>query len=123
MDLRNAGQQNRVAKICSALNIIKEKYSKIYIEYIGIQPYLFVASYCNITPQEFHNAKKVIAHDEDWDHVTQLDKYYFLTKSEIENIALNKKEKSLFVVTSKIENLKLLQQVNCAGLDVYFYEQ
>ena len=119
-ELRNAGQQNMLVQISSELNKYQNNYSKIYIEDIGNQPYIYIASYCHIHPRKFQLATKKIEGDV-WDHFIQLDKYYFLCRADIDKITSNITEKKLFVLQSRTSNYTLLDSINTSGKRIYFY--
>lgn len=121
-DLRNIGHQNVNVEICKRLNTYKGNYSTIYIEKGGVAFDLYVASYCNIKPKEYHSLPKEVIVKK-WDEVIRLGKYNFLKKEEIELIIKQKGEKQLFVMYSKLDNMKLVNKYFINGWNVYFYER
>jgi 4-amino-4-deoxy-L-arabinose transferase-like glycosyltransferase len=120
-ELKNAGQQNMLVQFCNELNKYPPSYSKIYIEDFGNQPYIYIASYCHMTPGEFQSATKKIQYGV-WDHFNQLGKYYFLSRADIDTITNSTAEKRLFLLQSKNSNYTLLDSINAAGKEIYFYK-
>ena len=110
-----------LVQFCNELNKYHLAYSKIYIEDFGNQPYIYVASYCHMTPGEFQSATKKIQYGV-WDHFIQLGKYYFLSRADIDTVKNSNAEKRLFLLQSRNSNYTLLDSINAAGKEIYFYE-
>ena len=115
------------------LNTYKNKYSSIYIEdkslsRIGdkalIQPYIYIVRYTYMHPVEFQKAKKRIKlRVAGWDHFVQLDKYYFITRAEIEKIAQESLGKNLYVLQTPSNRYKLLTTIVTDKYNFFFYEK
>jgi 4-amino-4-deoxy-L-arabinose transferase-like glycosyltransferase len=118
------GQQNNAVLVSEKINEHQDKYSKVFIEDFGNMIYIYIASYCHISPIRFQQTtKKYTDNGFGGDHFTQLDKYYFLRKSEIDSALINQKESSLLVLRSKNQKLNLIDSLNSEGITTYFYRR
>jgi len=118
-ELIGAGQQNLLVRLAKKINLYKDKYSHIYIEDIGNQPYMYIAGYCNMHPRQFQNAYKRID-GVGWDHFIQLDKYFFLDKESITKATV-KNKKDLLIFKSKQTNYLLIDSVDVHHEKMFFY--
>ena len=121
--LRSDNQQHGLVKLCKDLNLHTSGYSSIYIEDLGNQPYIYVASYCGMTPEEFQLGEKEYDKSSDWDHFRKLGKYYFYSKSDIEKVPANASEKKLILLQSKEDSYTLIDSVNIDGNNFYYYSK
>ncbi|MGV3586669.1 MAG: ArnT family glycosyltransferase [Adhaeribacter sp.] len=123
--LRSAIQQNHLVQLAKKLNNYKDKYARIYIEDKGHnQPYIYIARYCDMHPLAFQRAIKrnepIVA---GWDHLVQLDKYYFLSRPEIEQIAQEATSKNLYVLQTPNNQYKPLAEIITGKFNFYIYEK
>ena len=120
--LRTLGFQNFLVQMATRVNQYTPYYSRIYIEDFGNQPYIYIANYCHITPAQFQGATKQIRNI-GWDHFIQLDKYFFLKRNQIEEIAQQSGDKNLYVLLARNNSLKLIDSLNTSKTPYYFYEK
>ena len=119
-ELAGAGQQNVLVELSKKINLQKDKYLRIYIEDLGNQPYIYITSYCDITPKQFQDANKKIEKI-GWDHFVQLDKYFFLNKEAILDSINRNKEKSLFILKFKNYKYDLIDSIELYDEKLFFY--
>lgn len=120
--LKDEGQQNSIVQMSKRINSLKEKYSNIYIEDVGNQPYIYIASYCGFKPAQFQAAYKNYE-AWGWDHFIQLDKYWFLNKTALDTISPKPGRKELFVMLDNIPARKMIDSLDTRQCRFYFYEQ
>jgi len=119
-ELHGAGQQGILVELSKRINLLKDKYSKIYIEDLGNQPYIYIASYCDMNPKQFQEAYKNIERS-GWDHFVQLDKYFFLNKESILETINENKDESLLILKLKDSNYNLVDSIEVHGERLFFY--
>lgn len=120
-NLKNYAHQNELVVMSKKVNQLKNDYSKIYIQNLGIQPYIYIASYCEIKPSEFQKMKKVYE-NLGVDKFNQLDKYYFFDKEKFSKDSLSKNDKNLIVFNSKNADLQLVDSLDARSEKFYFYK-
>lgn len=120
-NLKNYSHQNELVVMSQKVNQLKNDYSKIYIQNLGIQPYIYIASYCEIKPSEFQKMKKVYE-NLGVDKFHQLDKYYFFDKEKFSKDSLTENGNNLIVFNSKNADLQLVDSLNARSEKFYFYK-
>ncbi len=124
--LRIDNQQHGLVKLCKNLNQHVSGYDRVYIEDQGNQPYIYVATYCGITPAAFQASLKKVNQSDTWDHFTQLGKYYFYSKSDIQKALMNTNtsaEKNLILLRSKEDRYRLIDRVFIDGQVFYYHSK
>jgi len=119
---REAYYQNFLVHLDTALGKKQKDYDAVVIEKYGSQPYMYVASFTGMTPQEFHKAPKVIYSD-GMDHFRQLGKYYFAWPSTMQATAdslSTRNARILFVGSSPLKGLKVIDSVSWQNEKAYF---
>lgn len=119
-NLKNYSHQSELVEMSKKINLLKNDYSKIHIQNLGIQPYIYIASYCEITPKDFQKMKKVYE-NQGLDKFIQLDKYYFFDKENFLKESLLKNGKNLIVFNSKKVDLQLVDILDTRSEKFYFY--
>jgi 4-amino-4-deoxy-L-arabinose transferase-like glycosyltransferase len=122
IDLRNKGQQNFLVSLCEKLNGYKDNYSRIYIEEVGQQPNIYVASYCNLKPVEFQKAEKNFDPPTS-PHLIQLGKYFFLDRNKIINEVEHSPVTCLFILQSRENSYHLIDSSDNGFKKFFFYEK
>jgi hypothetical protein len=120
-NLKNYSHQNELVVMSQKVNELKNDYSKIYIQNLGIQPYIYIASYCEIMPAEFQKMKKVYE-NLGVDKFHQLGKYYFFDKEKFSKDSLYQNGKNLIVFNSKKADLQLVDSLDERYEKFYFYK-
>ncbi|MES2796620.1 MAG: glycosyltransferase family 39 protein [Bacteroidota bacterium] len=119
-ELKNASHQNELVLLSQKINTLKNDYSKIFIENLGIQPYIYVATYCDIQPKEFQKMKKVYE-NRGVDKFKQLGKYYFFDKGKLIEYKKEKTGLNLIVFNSKNTEFELIDSLVTRPETFYFY--
>jgi hypothetical protein len=124
-DLQHDRQQNYLAVMSARLNQYKDRYSRVYLEDMGNQPYIYVTHYCQIPPREFQQAEKVVEERRKWsmDHCVRLDKYFFLSRAEIDQQVQAYTRKSLIILQERHTKYKLIDSIEAfRHKKIFFYE-
>ena len=120
--LRIDNQQHALVKLFKNLNLHSAGFDRIYIEDLGNQPYIYVATYCDIKPKEFQFGEKEVDQLHDWDHFSQLGKYCFYSKNDIEKVK-DTTGKKMLLLQSKEDGYTLIDSVNIDGKQFYYYSK
>jgi hypothetical protein len=121
MKLINQSHQNELVKMSMKVNELKNNYSNIYIQNLGIQPYIYIASYSDLKPSQFQKTKKVYE-NLGVDKFHQLGKYYFFDKEKFSTSNLKPNGKNLIVFNSKKEGLNMVDSRDAYYEKFYFYK-
>jgi 4-amino-4-deoxy-L-arabinose transferase-like glycosyltransferase len=122
MPLRGKGQQYGQVAMYGKLKEYDSKFKNVYIQHYGAFQYLFVASYCGISPKEYQSSNKIYTTGP-WYQFSTMGKYHFLSSSEIK--AINKEPKNgnnLLVLLEKSDNYVLLDSLNFMDEKMYYYK-
>ncbi|MCC3157223.1 glycosyltransferase family 39 protein [Hymenobacter sp. 15J16-1T3B] len=110
------------AKGIERLNNYKDWYDTVVLDKTGdgSQMYLYVASYCGMTPEEFQRAEK--RYDAyGWDEFKQLGKYHFLNQSELDELLQKTESKVLIMTRTRHTNYTAVDSVELPGEKMYIY--
>jgi 4-amino-4-deoxy-L-arabinose transferase-like glycosyltransferase len=122
MPMRGQGYQWGQVAMYNGMNKYEKNYDSVQIQLYGAFQYLFVAAYCDITPNEYKTITKKYTTGP-WYNFSQLGKYRFLSIDEIK--AVNSKPKNgrnLLVLLEKSNNYTLLDSLNIMGERMYYYK-
>jgi 4-amino-4-deoxy-L-arabinose transferase-like glycosyltransferase len=119
--LRAVGQQALLVQLGKKVNQYQHSFDRIYIEYFGNQPYMYITHYCEIKPQAFKETY-IDNIGAGWDHVSQLDKFYFLESDTVVKKLALKKYRSLGVLKSKVNAYPLIDSISVNNKTLYFYK-
>jgi 4-amino-4-deoxy-L-arabinose transferase-like glycosyltransferase len=121
-EFQNDQQENYLALMSAQLNQYKDRYSRVYLEDMGNMPYIYITHFCQIPPRAFHRAQKVIE-NRGLDHFIQLDKYYFLSPTEIDHQVKTYPGKSLIVLKQRHRAYKLIDSIEAYNRKKIFFHE
>jgi len=113
-DLRGANQQNELVLMSQTLDSFEDSYEQVMIQDGGNQPYIYVISYCKISPADFISAEKRFSQGT-WHHFYQVGKYYFMQRDEIlkryqQSISTDSGRRVLMVVRERIPGASIVAE-------------
>ncbi len=120
-EIANIAHQHELVFLAKKVNQIKENYDYIFIENHGIQPYLYLAYYCNMRPSQFQTAQKKII-EKDLDKFVQMSNFYFFDRSQNIIFKKNKDKKKLIVLKEKVTYMLLMDSLIIPNNRFYFYQ-
>lgn len=120
-DLREVDTQLLLVETAKKIELLQSYYHDVYLEKFGNQPYIYVLTYCGVTPQQFQQASLKVTTSDGWDNFEQLDNYYFLSREAIEEKLKRSPTEALVVLKSRTKNYQLLDSVECRNEKTYFY--
>lgn len=120
-EMRNMGHQNLLTETCIKLNSISIKYEQIYIEHSFVEPYIYVAAYCNITPNEFQKFD-VEFNQPNRENVKRLGKYHFLNKEVPYDSVFVLPKNTLLITRNKINRFAVVDSLNLEEGTTFYLE-
>lgn len=119
---RDYGHQHLLYESCVKLNKYKSLYEKILIEHAFVEPYLYVAAYCNITPEEFRSAK-IEFNQPNKENVKRLNNYYFINPDDLKDSLFVMPEKALLMCRDKKPGLQLVDSMANEEGTIFYYKR
>jgi 4-amino-4-deoxy-L-arabinose transferase-like glycosyltransferase len=118
---REAYYQNFLIHLDKVVGRHSPSYDAVILEDYGSEPNVYLAAFGGIKPREFQHAPKRLLSD-GMDHFTRLGKFYFVRKAMMQPSAdsLAKKGKILFVATSPLRGLEVIDSVKWQNEKSYF---
>jgi hypothetical protein len=123
--LRNGFQQHELVVMAEKIKKYGVDCSKIYIQDLENQPYIYLTVFTDISPFQFQAMEKTVNSDWIWDHFLRLGKYYFETNENIQREFNNySSERRLFLTVEKRSDQNAIDSVftDEAGW-LYFYKR
>ena len=122
MPMRGQGQQYGQVAMLKKMKEYDQHFENVHIQLYGAFQYLFVASYCGITPAEYHLLEKDYT-KKGWYQFKKLGKYQFMSNDDI--LKANQQPqngKNLIVLLEKTNKFTLLDSLNYMGEKIYYYK-
>ena len=124
-ELRNVYQQHDLVELAENINVEGKDCSKIFIQDIENQPYIYLTVFTGISPMEFQSMQKSINTNWIWDLYKQLGRFYFQNKESIK-VEFEKPsiEKQLFIYSEKRSDQPAIDSVLTSEVGwMYFYKK
>lgn len=119
---RDYGHQHLLYESCIKLNKYKSSYEKILIEHAFVEPYLYVAAYCNVTPEEFRSAQ-IEFNQPNRENVKRLNNYYFINPDQLKDSLFVMPEKALLMCRNKRPDMQLVDSMANEEGTVFYYKK